>query len=357
MGPRFLLPSEDNVVDEGLWARFASKFRGKMRMVAASGGATLNAYANKLAGRLAGTESPVLLGVHRKGMSILRETLDRLPALKRFPLVTDRRTSAALRRSIEGKTVIVVDDSIHSGTKSAQLVKELGQAGASTVIHMPVVSTNEGEKVVFDVGGTVDPYLSVPLSEFEEVEDKVLIPVVLNLRYGPLSNLMGCCVEIRLSGGSIEDSIVDILEILCKVDGIDFLAETVEATEQVPVFRGDLEFTRDFTDRFFDELRTEDPGFRRPSEVKLRVYFGTGLPLRLNFSAVVHWHTKSPIEAAREIERHASERLFGSVLPAFAGVLVKHGFGVQVGEPAYPGESEHMTVESTARRRNPPTPN
>lgn len=329
------------------WSLFARTSPSKLRIRAVPGEVTLDQFANRVASKLAGVTSPVLVGVHRKGLAILRELTARLPDLGVFPAHASRDSPPALNKAIQNRNVVVIDDSIHRGSKTADFVRRLRQeGGAAEVTCLPVVSSIEGAAAVEFAGAKVDPYLVAPLSEFQELWDKVLVPVVLNLRCGPLSNLMGSEIEFEAGSGSLEDLVVASLDCLARIRGVDHLAETSESSDRTQVFHALIELTEAAVDDQFTKLKADDPGFLNPSEIKFRLFFLGAAPLVFHFVVVVHWHTSTAKATYEEIERRASQRLLDSYLAEFRRTLQSRGILVATQEPPQQGAAIESHAEA-----------
>jgi hypothetical protein len=340
---RYFIPTDENAVNDEQWLRFASHLAGKDSLVESEGVATLGLFANQLSILAEGVSAPILLGIQKKGMSILFELLQRRSNLRKFDWCSNVRHRGL---NVRDRNVIVVDDCTHRGEKAGKICAALQAEHVASLSYLTVVATELGATAVRFRGGAIRSLVEVAPQRFEAVKQTILIPALNNLRDGALANRLGAYLLVDGARISLYAQIRTLLESMLEVAGVESIAEILQTSKQNSTFHGNLEFDAAYRERFTESLRARDPGFRRLTEAKVRFFLRAEAPLRLYLVSIVHFRSKSRSPNREEIERSASAEMLEGLAAALTQAGTLHGLRLRTTDPRFPEEFTSAELET-----------
>jgi hypothetical protein len=127
----------------------------------------------------------VLYGIHKKGASLLEDLAARYPFIGEHTLVSDSEETEHL---VRGRTVLIIDDSIHRGKSCQVHLQRLRAEGASRVAIFVVIASRRGLVRAGKLKTPITCLMDVPERLFTLSFALLMVPTLGLFRNGALSN-------------------------------------------------------------------------------------------------------------------------------------------------------------------------
>lgn len=231
-------------------------------------------------------QDSVLVGVLKKGMSVLTEIRARRPALRRYEAISDAEIESA---NLRGRHVIVVDDSLQDGDTIIRLKDRIRVRGAETLTWTSIVSRADGIRVAekwLDLNLSPHP---VTNEMFDLQFTRILVPTLSSLSRGSISDRAFVEIELSHPTASPTQTLEDLLSAICEMP----LAQSVLEVSRVdalpaPGFTVTVDLSSDAVARLETSLKEVLPDSPKLSFVKLRIFPCPGARFVVRVHAILH---------------------------------------------------------------------
>ncbi len=264
-----------------------------------------------------------LIGIPRKGAALLQE------AGLRANLEPSRMTSLEnLPPDLNGKAILLVDDSIHHGQMMSRILEDLKDRGCERITVLVLLATPEGLEWLrkkfgdSNVPVTFQCLLAVPDASLSFHFQRFLAPALFSLQTGFLTDRVGLNLKVEAHETTPSEVISKILQVLCS---LDIIAEIIVPSIGKTVTNV-LPCTAILSSEMENWIGRQFPDSVDLEICKLRIYIGTPEPTSVNIYPILYLRGGPGIriEELQALEKRIAERLVAHIEPSIKEQLARH---------------------------------
>jgi hypothetical protein len=247
-------------------------FPGPFRSIRLDGNNIVDAFAKSVEDAATNLgEEAVIVGVLKKGLSLLTEVVSRRPTLSEWEILSSGAVAQAV---LQGRRVLVVDDSIHSGATLKRVSTAIRSRRAVTVVWATLLSTDAGLKDSSQYCDGILPTIPVPLAVFDAAFQRVVVPALYACSKGAIADRP--CSDIKVSPPADttgEEAFTHLVRAFrdCRFTRVLQVTSTFDVT--TPLFKATIELTPEGLQEATQELRAAGAADGAIRLAKARVFF------------------------------------------------------------------------------------